>query len=54
MIDLKQYQKVMLLLIIHPIGMKTSKLVRLDILLNAQPVDALSALIHADNAHNHW
>jgi len=36
----------------HPIGMKTSKLVRLDVLLNAQPVDALSALIHADNAHN--
>ncbi|MDO6759727.1 translation elongation factor 4 [Tamlana sp. 2_MG-2023] len=35
-----------------PIGMKTSKLVRLDILLNAQPVDALSALIHADNAQN--
>ncbi|OBQ54915.1 elongation factor 4 [Tamlana sp. s12] len=33
-----------------PIGMKVSKLVRLDILLNAQPVDALSALIHADNA----
>ncbi|WP_034042465.1 translation elongation factor 4 [Wocania ichthyoenteri] len=36
----------------HPIGMKTSKLVRLDILLNALPVDALSALIHADNAQN--
>ncbi|WP_179317181.1 translation elongation factor 4 [Winogradskyella undariae] len=36
----------------HPIGMKASKLVRLDVLLNAQPVDALSALIHADNAHN--
>jgi GTP-binding protein LepA len=36
----------------HPIGMRTSKLVRVDILLNAQPVDALSALIHADNAHN--
>ncbi|MFD2725766.1 translation elongation factor 4 [Hyunsoonleella rubra] len=34
----------------HPIGMKPSKLVRLDILLNAQPVDALSALIHAENA----
>ncbi|MBJ6368425.1 translation elongation factor 4 [Snuella sedimenti] len=34
----------------HPIGMKSSKLVRVDILLNAQPVDALSALIHADNA----
>src|SRR5690606_26124032 len=31
----------------HPIGLKTSKLVRVDILLNAQPVDALSALIHA-------
>jgi GTP-binding protein LepA len=36
----------------HPIGMKVSKLVRLDVLLNAQPVDALSALIHADNAQN--
>ena len=36
----------------HPIGMKVSKLVRLDVLLNAQPVDALSALIHADNAHH--
>ncbi len=34
----------------HPIGMQPSKLVRLDILLNAQPVDALSALIHFDNA----
>lgn len=33
-----------------PIGMRASKLVRVDILLNAQPVDALSALIHADNA----
>ncbi len=35
-----------------PIGMRTSKLVRLDVLLNAQPVDALSALIHEDNAYN--
>ncbi|MGB5498191.1 MAG: translation elongation factor 4 [Maribacter sp.] len=35
-----------------PIGLRTSKLVRVDILLNAQPVDALSALIHADNAAN--
>tara|TARA_R110002012_G_scaffold283090_2_gene473222 strand:- start:177293 stop:179089 length:1797 start_codon:yes stop_codon:yes gene_type:complete len=34
-----------------PIGMRASKLVRVDILLNAQPVDALSALIHADNAY---
>ena len=35
-----------------PIGMRTSKLVRVDILLNSQPVDALSALIHFDNAEN--
>ncbi len=35
-----------------PIGMRVSKLVRVDILLNAQPVDALSALIHFDNAQN--
>lgn len=35
-----------------PIGMRVSKLVRVDILLNAQPVDALSALIHFDNAAN--
>ncbi|WP_297765029.1 translation elongation factor 4 [uncultured Muriicola sp.] len=35
-----------------PIGMRVSKLVRVDILLNAQPVDALSALIHVDNAAN--
>ncbi len=34
-----------------PIGMRASKLVRVDILLNAQQVDALSALIHADNAY---
>jgi GTP-binding protein LepA len=35
-----------------PIGMRASKLVRVDILLNGQSVDALSALIHADNAYN--
>ncbi|NNC33337.1 MAG: elongation factor 4 [Croceitalea sp.] len=35
-----------------PIGLRTSKLVRVDILLNAQPVDALSALVHFDNAHH--
>jgi GTP-binding protein LepA len=35
-----------------PIGMRTSKLVKLDVLLNGQTVDALSALIHEDNAYN--
>jgi GTP-binding protein LepA len=35
-----------------PIGMRASKLVKLDVLLNAQSVDALSALIHEDNAYN--
>ncbi|MBC9795876.1 translation elongation factor 4 [Sinomicrobium weinanense] len=35
-----------------PIGMRVSKLVKVDILLNGQSVDALSALIHADNAYN--
>jgi len=34
-----------------PIGLVTSKLVRVDILLNSKPVDALSALLHADNAY---
>ncbi|APA64277.1 MAG: translation elongation factor 4 [Maribacter dokdonensis] len=33
-----------------PIGMRESKLVRVDILLNSQTVDALSALIHFDSA----
>ena len=36
----------------HPIGMRESKLVRVDILLNGDPVDALSALLHADNAYS--
>jgi GTP-binding protein LepA len=35
-----------------PLGMRASKLVKVDILLNANQVDALSALIHADNAYS--
>ncbi len=35
----------------QPLDYKESRLVRIDILLNGDPVDALSALIHQDNAH---
>ncbi|MEE3019679.1 MAG: elongation factor 4, partial [Bacteroidota bacterium] len=34
-----------------PIGLRTSKLVKVDILLNGNVVDALSALVHGDNAY---
>lgn len=34
----------------HPIEFRTSKLVKLDILLNGEPVDALSTLTHFDNS----
>jgi len=36
----------------HVSGFKPAKLVRLDILLNGEMVDALSTLIHFDNAYN--
>ncbi len=35
-----------------PIGFKPSKLIKMDILLNSNSVDALSALIHFDNAYS--
>ncbi|MFD0977261.1 translation elongation factor 4 [Salinimicrobium gaetbulicola] len=35
-----------------PIGMRQSKLVKVDVLLNGNVVDALSALLHFDNAYD--
>ena len=34
----------------HPIGYKQSDLIKMDLLLNAEQVDALSALVHRSNA----
>lgn len=36
----------------HPAGFRPSKLVKLDILLNGESVDALSTLTHFDNAYD--
>lgn len=36
----------------HIIDYRTARLVRLDILLNGEPADALSTLIHEDNAYD--
>ncbi len=35
-----------------PIGLREAKLVKVDVLLNGNIVDALSALLHADNAYD--
>src|SRR5690625_1513274 len=35
-----------------PIGMRESKLVKVDILLHGDPVDALSSLLHTDHAYD--
>ena len=45
-----KYLKVCLVHFIH--DFRPSKLVKLDILLNGEPVDALSTLTHADNAQS--
>jgi GTP-binding protein LepA len=36
----------------HPIGYKSSDLIKLDLLLNGEQVDALSALVHRSNAYD--
>lgn len=36
----------------HPIGYRQSDLVRMDLLLNSEPIDALSALVHKSNAYD--
>jgi GTP-binding protein LepA len=37
----------------HPIGYRESDLIKLDIMLNSEPVDALSALIHRGKAFDY-
>jgi GTP-binding protein LepA len=36
----------------HPIGYKTSDLIKMDLLLNGEQLDALSALVHRSNAYD--
>jgi GTP-binding protein LepA len=36
----------------HPIGYRASHLVKVDIMLNGDPIDALSALIHKDKSYD--
>ncbi|MEJ6583861.1 MAG: translation elongation factor 4 [Crocinitomicaceae bacterium] len=36
----------------HPIGYKTSDLIKMDLMLNGEQIDALSALVHRGNAYD--
>ncbi|MCQ2233560.1 MAG: translation elongation factor 4 [Paludibacteraceae bacterium] len=36
----------------HPLEMRPAKLIKLDVMLNGDPVDALSSLTHVDNAYS--
>jgi GTP-binding protein LepA len=36
----------------HTIGYRKSDLIKLDLMLNAEPIDALSALVHRSNAYD--
>ena len=36
----------------HPIGYKESDLIKMDLMLNSEQIDALSALVHRSNAYN--
>jgi GTP-binding protein LepA len=37
----------------EPVGLYPSKLVKVDVLLNQQPVDAFSTIVHRDKAYNY-
>jgi GTP-binding protein LepA len=37
----------------EPVGLNASKLVRVDVLLNGQPVDAFSTIVHRDKAYDY-
>ena len=37
----------------EPVGLNSSKLVRVDVLLNGQPVDAFSTIVHRDKAYDY-